>query len=72
VAAADARVQELSDLLQLLPLHPPELRGPKFRNPNGVYMKVQNFKAFDAYYEDRQRSGLIHGGRRDREATWRS
>ena len=24
----------------------------RYRNPNGVYMKVQNFKPFDPYYED--------------------
>lgn len=38
--AHDLRVQELSNLLQRLPLHPLELRGPKFRNPNGVSRKT--------------------------------
>lgn len=32
-------VQELSTLLQKLPLHPPEIRGPTFRNPAGVARK---------------------------------
>lgn len=34
--ANDARVLELSALLQRLPFHAIELRGDKFRNPNGV------------------------------------
>jgi 5-methylcytosine-specific restriction protein A len=34
------RVIELSDLLQQLPIHPLEVRGPKFRNPNGVARKT--------------------------------
>ncbi|MBX7451915.1 HNH endonuclease [Mycolicibacterium sp. 3033] len=37
---ADERVAELSDLLQRLPIHPMQVRGPKFRNPNGVARKT--------------------------------
>ena len=40
MGASDPRVQALSDLLQQLPIHPMELRGPKFRNPNGVGRKT--------------------------------
>ena len=40
MGANDPRVQALSDLLQQLPIHPMELRGPKFRNPNGVGRKT--------------------------------
>lgn len=40
MGANDPRVQELSDLLQQLPIHPMEVRGPKFRNPNGVGRKT--------------------------------
>jgi len=36
----DERVIELSDPLQRLPIHPLEVRGPKFRNPNGVARKT--------------------------------
>lgn len=36
----DDRVRELSALLQELPIHPPETRGPKFRNTNGVSRKT--------------------------------
>ncbi|QNJ91205.1 HNH endonuclease [Mycolicibacterium fluoranthenivorans] len=38
--ARDERVVELSDLLQRLPIHPVEVRGPKFRNTNGVARKT--------------------------------
>jgi 5-methylcytosine-specific restriction enzyme A len=40
MGANDLRVQALSDLLQQLPIHPMEMRGPKFRNPNGVGRKT--------------------------------
>jgi 5-methylcytosine-specific restriction protein A len=40
LGANDQRVQALSNLLQHLPIHPMELRGPKFRNPNGVARKT--------------------------------
>jgi 5-methylcytosine-specific restriction protein A len=35
-------VRALSDLLQRLPLHPPAVRNDKFRNREGVYLKLQN------------------------------
>lgn len=38
--ARDSRVIELSDLLQLLPLHAYADRNEKFRNPNGVARKT--------------------------------
>lgn len=40
LSPADPRVIALSDLLQQLPIHPPEVRGRKFRNPNGVGRKT--------------------------------
>jgi 5-methylcytosine-specific restriction protein A len=40
--APDPRVVELSNLLQRLPIHPMEMRGPKFRNPNGVGRKTSD------------------------------
>lgn len=36
----DPRALELSDLLQALPIHPREIRGPDFRNPNSVQRKT--------------------------------
>lgn len=37
---AHDRVIELSELLQKLPIHPMQVRGPKFRNSNGVARKT--------------------------------
>lgn len=36
----DSRVLELSSLLQLLPIHPVEKRGPRFRSPDSVRRKM--------------------------------
>jgi 5-methylcytosine-specific restriction protein A len=36
----DPRALDLSDLLQLLPVHPYETRGPKFRSPSSVQRKT--------------------------------
>jgi Restriction endonuclease AspBHI N-terminal/HNH endonuclease len=36
----DLRALELSDLLQLLPVHPHAVRGPKFRSPSSVQRKT--------------------------------
>jgi hypothetical protein len=38
--AEDPRVIELSRLLQTMSIHPDEVRGDKFRNPNGVGRKT--------------------------------
>ncbi|MFF9361944.1 HNH endonuclease [Streptomyces griseoluteus] len=38
--ATDPPVVELSELLQLLPIHPEATRNEKFRNPNGVARKT--------------------------------
>ncbi len=40
--ATDQQVHELSDLLRAAPIHPPELRGEKFRNTNGVGRKTSD------------------------------
>ncbi|WP_343466424.1 HNH endonuclease [Rhodococcus aetherivorans] len=44
MSPSDPRAKELSELLQLLPIHPMEVRGPKFRNPNGVVRKMQDIQ----------------------------
>jgi len=43
-------VQELSAILNGLPLHPEWRFSTKFRNPNGVCMKLANFQALDPEY----------------------
>ena len=40
--------------------------GDKFRNPNGVYMKLMNFRRLDSSYEGK---GLERGGK-DEEVVW--
>jgi 5-methylcytosine-specific restriction enzyme A len=40
--APDPRVVELSNLLQGLPIHPVEVRGPRFRNANGFGRKTSD------------------------------
>jgi hypothetical protein len=44
---ADHRVVELSRQLQSLPVYPRSRRGPKFRNPPGVALKLANFRAVE-------------------------
>jgi hypothetical protein len=44
---ADHRVVELSRQLQSLPVYPRSRRGPKFRNPVGVALKLANFRGVE-------------------------
>jgi 5-methylcytosine-specific restriction protein A len=53
-------VIELSDTLNRLPLQLDRSDTSRFRNPNGVYMKLCNFLRFDPDYRG---SGLTHGGK---------
>jgi 5-methylcytosine-specific restriction protein A len=63
MGADDPRVVELSRLLQLMPIHPPEARGPKFRNPNGVARKTYDLATHHPDYQ-----GVpTHGGATDLE-----
>lgn len=57
---SDPDVVALSDLLNRLPIHTERPDRERFRNPNGVHMKLGNFKAPDPSYEGR---GLSAGGR---------
>jgi 5-methylcytosine-specific restriction protein A len=54
---------ELSNILNSLPVHAEALRGEKFRNPSGVYMKLCNFLRFDPGYTGK---GLVAGGKREK------
>lgn len=61
---ASLEVVELSNLLNVLPLHPLRDGFDKFRNPNGVYMKMCNFLRFDPDYKGK---GLVAGGKLEEE-----
>jgi hypothetical protein len=37
--------------------------SPDFRNPNGVYMKLMNFRRFDPIYQAQGKSGLTRGNK---------
>ena len=52
-------VRALSKLLNALPIHADRPDAARFRNPNGVYMKLCNFLRFDPTYKG---TGLRAGG----------
>ena len=63
--AENEKVIEVSKLLNALPGQGRSTVGDaKYRNPNGVSMKLQNFKAFDERYEGK---GLDRGSKLDRK-----
>ncbi len=66
----DPDVIELSQLLNDLPIHTVRPDEERFRNPNGVAMKIANFAALDPEYPGK---GLDAGSRLDAEVfdTWR-
>ncbi|MBO6522956.1 MAG: HNH endonuclease [Balneolaceae bacterium] len=55
---------ELSELLNRLPIHDVRPDEVKFRNPNGVNLKLNNFKAFDPSYTG---AGMQNYGRLDKK-----
>ena len=61
---SDARVVELSELLNHLPIHTIRPDLERFRNPNGVALKLANFAALDPNYPG---VGMTRGGKRDGE-----
>ena len=50
---ASKQIQELSEVLNALPLHPWRPDAERFRNGNGVYMKLCNFLRLDPEYPGR-------------------
>lgn len=50
IHARNQEIIELSHLLNLLPIHPGASRNQKFRNPNGVSLKLSNFLSLDPSY----------------------
>jgi 5-methylcytosine-specific restriction enzyme A len=63
VDASDPRVEELSQQLKRLTLHPEELRMPNFRNMNGVARKTADIATWHPDYQGRR----TNGNRLDRE-----
>jgi 5-methylcytosine-specific restriction enzyme A len=66
VSQSHPEVVALSQLLNQFDIHPERSGLSKFRNPNGVYMKMCNFLRFDDNYEG---VGLKAGGKLE-EAIW--
>lgn len=44
-------------------------KNDKFRNPNGVYMKVMNFRRFDPVFQSQDKVGLTRGNAQE-QAVW--
>ena len=63
---SNPQIVELSDLLNRLPIHARQDADEKFRNPNGVYMKMCNFLRLDSSYSG---TGLGSGAKLD-EVVW--
>lgn len=61
----DLAVQDLSDLLQVLPLHPIEGRGERFRSPGSVSRKTSDLATAHPSYQGRP----TRGGRLDKEVV---
>jgi 5-methylcytosine-specific restriction protein A len=57
-------VIELSEILNRLPVHSVRPQADRFRNPNGVNLKLANLAHFDPDYAG---AGMARGSRRDRE-----
>lgn len=63
-------VQALSQSLNLIGNATVVSRNQSFRNANGVYMKLNNFRRWDPSYTDTGRKGLAKGNK-DEELVWR-
>src|SRR5947208_428970 len=61
---SNSQILELSETLNRLPIHPERPDAEKFRNPNGVYMKMCNFLRFDPNYSG---VGLKAGAHKEQE-----
>src|SRR5687767_6389498 len=61
---SNPKVIELSEILNRLPLFPNRPDVEKFRNPNGVALKLANFLSFDPNYEGK---GMESGSKLDAE-----
>lgn len=59
-------IQELSDALNKMRTADEKV-SEKYRNRNGVYMKLMNFRRFDPYYASKGRVGLSRGGKEEQQ-----
>ena len=64
ISVDDPDVKELSQVLNSLPVHSYRPDAPRFRNTNGVYMKLGNFARLDPSYLGK---GLTRGNRLEEE-----
>jgi hypothetical protein len=65
--ADNSQVIELSQLLRNMSIHPAEVRGDKFRNPNGVGRKTADLATNRSGYQSKP----TNGGRRDKDVIER-
>jgi predicted HNH restriction endonuclease len=65
-----AEIIELSQTLDHLARYLGLTKSDRFRNPNGVYMKLMNFRRFDPTYQAQGKSGLVRGNKLE-EIVWR-
>lgn len=65
--ARNSDIIELSEVLNKLPIHTYRPDQDKFRNPNGVGLKLNNFKAIDPDYSG---AGMQSYSRLDEEIFW--
>jgi 5-methylcytosine-specific restriction protein A len=63
-SATHPDVVELSETLNLLPIHSDRPQADRFRNPNGVNLKLANLAHIDPTYPG---TGMARGSKRDRE-----
>jgi predicted HNH restriction endonuclease len=68
-AKGSTEIAELSETLNRLGRFLGIATPNRFRNVNGVYMKLMNFRRFDPQFTQAGRSGLAHGGQVE-AAVW--
>lgn len=60
ISAIHPQVIELSEVMNQLDVHSREYRESKFRNPNGIVLRLANYKNVDPNYEG---EGMSNGGK---------
>lgn len=58
ITKSNRKVIELSNLLKKLPIHDESVKNKKFRNTNGVHLKLSNFKAIDPDFDGKGMSSF--------------